>query len=45
MCLHHNLKEELQGFGSSRNHVIKESAAWRSELADSDAALELAFFR
>ena len=27
------------------NHVIKESAAWRSELVDSDVALESAFFR
>ena len=44
MCLHQNLEEELQGFGSSRNHVIKESAVWRSELVDSYAALESAFF-
>ena len=44
-CLHQNLEEELQGFRSSRNHVFKESAAWRSELVDLDAALESAFFR
>ena len=44
-CLHLNLEKELQGFGSSRHHIIKESATWRSELDDSDAALESAFFK
>jgi len=36
-CLHQNLEEELQGLESSQNHVIKESIACRSKLADSDA--------
>ena len=45
MCLHQNLEEESQGLESSQDHVIKESIACRSELADSNAALESAFFR
>ena len=44
-CLHQNLEEELQGLESSQDHVIKESIAWRPESADSNVALESAFFR
>ena len=43
ICLHQNL-EESQGLKNSQDHVIKESIAWRSVSADSNAALELAFF-
>ena len=39
------MEEESQGLESSRDHVIKESIACRSELADLNAALELTFFR
>ena len=45
MCLHQNLEEESQGLESSQDHVIKESIVYRSESADSNAALESAFFR
>ena len=45
MCLDQNLEEELQGLGSSQDHVIKESIACRSEPANSNATLESAFFR
>ena len=45
MCLHQILEEESQGIESSEDHVIKESIACRSEPADSNAALESAFFR
>ena len=44
-CLHQNLEEESQELKSSQDHVIKESIACRSESADSNAALESAFFR
>ena len=45
MCLHQNLEEESQGLESSQDHAIKESIACRPEPADSNAALESAFFR
>ena len=45
MCLHQNLEEESQGLKSSQDHVSRESIAYRSESADSNAALESAFFR
>ena len=45
MCLHQNLEEESQGLESSQDHVIEESIAYRSISADSNAALELSFFR
>ena len=45
MCLHQNLEEGSQGLESSQDRVIKESIACRSEPADSNAALESAFFR
>ena len=45
MCLHQKLEEELQGLESSQDHVIKESIARRSLLADLNVALESAFFR
>ena len=39
------LKKSYRGSETPENHVIiKESAAWRSELVDSDA-LDSAFFR
>ena len=44
MCLHQILEEELQELKSSQDHVIKESITCRSEPADSNAKLELAFF-
>jgi len=44
-CLHQNLKGESQELESSQNHVSKESIACGSEPADSDAALESAFFK
>ena len=45
MCLHQNLEEESQGLESSQDRVIKESIVCKSELADSNATLESAFFR
>ena len=45
ICLHQNLEGVSQGLKSSQDHVIKEAIACRSELADSNTALELAFFR
>ena len=45
MCLHQNLEEESQGLKSSQDHVIKESIASRLVLADSNAILELTFFK
>ena len=45
MCLHQNLEEGFQRLESSQNHDSKGSIACRSKPADSDAALELAFFR
>ena len=45
MCLHQNLEEESQGLKSSQGHVIKESIACRSVLADSNAELQSTFFR
>ena len=45
MCLHQNLEEGFQRLESSQNHVSKGSIACRSKIADSDAALESAFFR
>ena len=45
MWLHQNLEEGSQGLESSQNHVSRESIAYRSKSADSNAALELAFFR
>ena len=39
------MKEGLQGLESSQDHVNRESIAYRSESADSNAALESAFFR
>ena len=44
-CLHQNLEEELQGLGGSRDHVIKESIACRSESADSDAKTRIGFLQ
>ena len=37
--------EESQGLESYQDHVIKESITCGSELADSNAVLELVFFR
>ena len=45
MCLHQNLEEESQGLESSQDHVIKESIAYRSELADSDAKTRIGFLQ
>ena len=45
MCLHQNLEEESQGLESSQDHVIKESIACRSELADSDAKTGIGFLQ
>jgi hypothetical protein len=45
MCLHQNLEEELRGLERSQDHVIKESIVGRLVSADSNAELELAFFR
>ena len=45
MCLHQNLEEESQGLKSSQDYVIKELIACRSESADSNTTLKLAFFR
>ena len=45
MCLHQNLEEESQGLESSQDHVIKESIAYRSEPADSDAKTGISFLR
>ena len=45
MCLHQNLEGESQGLESSQDHVNKESIACWLESADSNATLELAFFR
>ena len=45
MCLHQNLEEGSQGLESSQDHVIRESIACRLEPADSNATLELTFFR
>ena len=45
MCLHQNLEEESQGLESSQDHVSRESIACGSGLADSNAAMELAFFK
>ena len=39
------MEEESQGLESSQDHVSKESIACRSESANSNAALESAFFR
>jgi len=44
-CLHQNLEEESQGLESSQDHVSRESIACGSGSADSNAALESAFFR
>ena len=44
-CLHRNLEEGSQKLESSQNHVSKKSIACESEQADSDAALESAFFK
>ena len=38
-------KESCKDLEAPEDHVIKESATWRSELVDSDVALELAFSR
>ena len=38
-------KKSCRDLEAPKNHVIKESAAWRPELVDSDVALESAFFR
>ena len=45
MCLHQNLEEESQGLKSSQDRVSRESIACRLGSADSNAALEFAFFR
>ena len=45
MCLHQNLEEESQGLESSQDHVSRESIVCKSESANSNAALESAFFR
>ena len=39
------MEEGSQGLKSSQNHVSGESIAYRLESADSNATLELAFFR
>ena len=44
-CLHQNLVGGSQKLESSQNHVSKESIACGSEPADSDVALESAFFK
>ena len=38
-------KEDIRSSRAPKNHVSKESIACGSELADSDAALELVFFK
>ena len=45
MCLNQNLEEGSQGLESSQDRVSRESIAYRSESADSNAALESAFFK
>ena len=45
MCLHHNLEEESQGIESSQDHVIKESIACRSKLANLDAKNGIGFLQ
>ena len=45
MCLHQNLEEESQGLENSQDHVIKESIACRSELADLDAKTGISFLQ
>ena len=44
-CLHQNLEGRSQELENSQNHVSKESIACGSETTDSNAVLELAFFR
>ena len=44
-CLHQNLEGGSQELENSQNHVSKESIACGLEPADSDAALESAFFK
>ena len=45
MCLYQNLEEESQGLKISQDHVIKETIACRSELADSDAKTGISFLQ
>ena len=44
-CLHRNLEGGSLKLESSQNHVSKESITCESKQADSDAALESAFFK
>ena len=45
LCLHQNLEGESQGLEGSRDHVIKESIAGRSEPADLDAKTRIIFLQ
>ena len=45
MCLHQNLEEKSQGLESSQDYVVKESIAYRSEPAVSDAKTGIGFLQ